>query len=287
MCRFSFYLGRPIVLSSLVTEPAHSVVHQSFQSREREDPINADGFGVAWYAPEHSPDPAVFKSVNPAWSNRNLHDLARVVASHCILAHVRAATQQLEVSEVNCHPFTRGPFAFMHNGDAGGFRKWRRQLLAHLSPESFDAIHGTTDSEHLFALLFDEIRRRNGEVPSVDTMADALRLTIDRVLRLARECEAEEHFYLNLVLTDGASAVACRFTTDSPANADSLYLNEGMRYVCESGVCRMLASPDEPGAVIVSSEPLSEDPGWHEIPVNALVKISRDRSVTIEQCGVG
>ena len=95
MCRFTFYLGRPIRLSSLITDPSHSVIRQSFQAQEREEPLNGDGFGVAWYAPEHSDEPAVFKSVTPAWSNRNLRDLARVVASHCILAHVRAATQQL------------------------------------------------------------------------------------------------------------------------------------------------------------------------------------------------
>ena len=40
---------------------------------------------------------------------------------------------------------------------------------------------------------------------------------------------------------------------------------------------------DETGhAVLVASEPLSDDPGWREVPANHLVRIEPDRSVRIE-----
>ena len=52
MCRFTFYQGEPIRLSALVTEPEHSLINQSFDSREGEEPLNGDGFGVVWYVPE-------------------------------------------------------------------------------------------------------------------------------------------------------------------------------------------------------------------------------------------
>ena len=29
MCRFALYLGQPILVSSLVTEPTNSIIHQS------------------------------------------------------------------------------------------------------------------------------------------------------------------------------------------------------------------------------------------------------------------
>ena len=173
MCRFTFYLGESIPLSQLVTEPVHSLIHQSFHSDEREEPLNGDGFGLAWYI-EESNEPALFRSVTPAWSNRNLRELARVTRSHCMLAHVRAATQVLEVSETNCHPFKQGQYTMMHNGDVGGFTAMRRALLNGLGEKAFRSIHGSTDSEHLFALFLDELERAGPGAGGFEVMADTL-----------------------------------------------------------------------------------------------------------------
>ena len=297
MCRFTFYKGRPLPLSALLTEPEHSLIHQSFHAREREEPLNGDGFGVAWYAEGHD-EPALFRSVTPAWSNQNLRELSRVTASHCVLAHVRAATQGLQVGEPNCHPFRRDRMAFMHNGDIGGFAAIRRPLIEMLSDGSFDAIHGTTDSEHFFALLCDEMAATGGAFDSRG-MADAFNRTIARVLALVRRHAPGEHIYLNAVVTNGQAAMACRFTTDDPANADSLYTNRGRRYVCEDGVCRMLdpvgqqaglsdtggrnqAAETNGSAIMVSSEPLSGDSGWETVPVNHLVRIEPNLTMTTE-----
>ena len=35
MCRFAMYLGPPIQLSALVTEPSNSIIHQSYDAQER------------------------------------------------------------------------------------------------------------------------------------------------------------------------------------------------------------------------------------------------------------
>ena len=281
MCRFTFYMGRPIFLSSLVTEPSHSIIRQSFESNERDEPLNGDGFGVAWYARGVDERPAVFRSVTPAWSNRNLIDLARVVSSPCILTHVRAATQALQVSESNCHPFRHGRYAFMHNGDIGGFRKIRRRLLASLPQERFDGIEGSTDSEHLFAVILDELLETD-DLDPIDAMSAAVRSAMRRVLTLVEEEAPGELCYVNLVLTDGMGAVACRFTTDLPEHADSLYLNHGMRYICHDGVCQMVNPEGGEGAVIISSEPLSDGPGWTAVPPNHLVRVHIDNTVEIQ-----
>jgi ergothioneine biosynthesis protein EgtC len=281
MCRFTFYKGKPLMLSALLTEPEHSLIHQSFHARERDEPLNGDGFGVAWYADGHE-EPALFRSVTPAWSNQNLRELSRVTASHCVLAHVRAATQGLQVGEPNCHPFRRDRFAFMHNGDIGGFAAIRRPLLEKLSDDSFNAIRGTTDSEHFFALLCDEMLKTDAGAGS-GGMAGALNRTISTVLALVREHAPGEHIYLNAVVTDGHAAVACRYTTDEPANADSLYTNRGRRYVCEGGVCRMLDPGEQNGsAVMVSSEPLSADGGWDAVPVNYLLRVEPNLGLSLE-----
>ena len=72
MCRFAIYLGNEIAVRTLVTEPKNSIIHQSFHSHEYVEPLNGDGFGIAWYPTDATQDPAVFKSMMPAWSNRCL-----------------------------------------------------------------------------------------------------------------------------------------------------------------------------------------------------------------------
>jgi len=271
MCRFVFYHGPPLLLSALLTEPRHSLIRQSFQSAERSEPLNGDGFGVAWYAPEVSAEPATFKMITPAWNDRNLVDLARVVKSRTILAHVRAATQVRAVSEANCHPFRSGPWAFMHNGDVGGFHRIRRALMRQLSDRAFDVIEGTTDTEHAFALFLDEVGHR--PTRDVEELFAALTRTMARLVALAAEHAPGEPSYLNLAVTDGVHSVVTRYTTEDGYAGESLYVDRGRRYVCENGACRMVAPDDAGGAVIVSSEPLSDDPGWEAVPRNHAVLI--------------
>ena len=48
MCRFLAYRGTPIKLDKLLYRPKNSLINQSFRAREREEPLNGDGFGVGW-----------------------------------------------------------------------------------------------------------------------------------------------------------------------------------------------------------------------------------------------
>ena len=277
MCRFTFYMGAPISLGSLITEPTHSLIKQSFSSKERSEPLNGDGFGVAWYANDDD-EAAVFRSITPAWNNGNLQDLSRVTNSGCIVAHVRAATQGLGVSEFNCHPFKSNNLTFCHNGDIGGFEKVRRPLVNSLSDDAYDSIKGSTDSEHLFALVLDQLRRQSNK-KSIDTMANAMQDAVEIVNGLMLEHAPGRYCYLNLVLTDGKEAVVCRYTSDQSDKASSLYISQGRQYVCEEGVCSMLGDSND-NAVIVSSEPLSDDASWQEVPVNHMLLIDRNLTVT-------
>lgn len=285
MCRFTLYLGPPIAISSLITEPAHSLIRQSFASNEREEPLNGDGFGIAWYVPSMSAEPATFRSVSPAWSNRNLLELCRVTTTHCLLAHVRAATRGVPVTETNCHPFTNGCFAMMHNGDVGGFAQLRRRIISELTDASFHALQGSTDSEHLFCMFLDEHRKANSAATTAQSMALAAERMLRRVVSYARELGASEPSYLNLAISDGRHAVAARCTTDPRERADTLYVHSGRRYVCEGGVCRMIEPGEGVGrTLIISSEPLSDDSGWEAVPVNHLVIVGEDRQPVYRAC---
>jgi predicted glutamine amidotransferase len=279
MCRFTMYLGPTIRLSSLVVEPRHSIIDQSFHSKGQEEPLNGDGFGIAWYVPDVDREPALFRSVTPAWNNTNLLELARVVQSPLIFAHVRAATKLGGQSEANCHPFRKGRHAFMHNGDIGDFARVRRPLLNSLSDDAFDSIHGNTDSEHLFGLVIDELAQTNSS--GAEHLAAAMQAAVARIVELCREHGQGEHSYLNLALSDGESAVACRFTTEPGYDGESLFVHTGRVYVCHGGVCRMLSPERGRGCVLVSSEPLSEDPGWDPLPRNSIVVVSKDGTIDV------
>src|SRR4029450_5930342 len=105
MCRWLAYSGSPILLEELLYKPAHSLIDQSMHSRLGATTTNGDGVGVGWDTGER--DPGVSGAVGPAWSDRNLRELAGHVASPLFLAHIRASTGTA-VQQTNCHPSAMG-----------------------------------------------------------------------------------------------------------------------------------------------------------------------------------
>jgi glutamine amidotransferase len=272
-------MGDPLSLADLVTRPENSLINQSVRARERPEPLNGDGFGLAWYVDGHEV-PARFRALTPAWSNANLDELARVTSSRCILAHVRAATSgNFEVSESNCHPFRRGRYAFMHNGHIPAFQRIRRALMSRLSDEGFQGIRGTTDTEHVFALVAEHLPGPESESSSA-LLGAALSRGIREVHELLAEHAPGTHCYLNLVLSDGKHAAACRYSSD-PDYIDSLYLNTGSAYRCAGDRCWMEPGSGAARAILVSSEPLNEGPRWQPVPRNHMALVDHDLSVTV------
>jgi glutamine amidotransferase len=275
MCRLMLYLGPETRLSSLIIEPTHSLIRQSTHSREREEPLNGDGFGIGWYSPDHTTEPAVFRSITPAWNNRNLQNLARVVASDCVLAHVRAATQSSGVNEANCHPFRWRQYLCMHNGDVGSFRVVRRKLLESVCDEAFGNVYGSTDSEHFFALFIDSLLD-SVEIDPAMRMARALARAISRTLDLVHEAGSVDASYLNVAISDGDCAVVSRFTDEKDGAPESLYYFTGELYPTVPSL-RRTEGKRGGHAVTVSSERLTADPGWTEVPSGQIIILRRDR----------
>ncbi len=278
MCRFVFYRGAPIRLSALITDPVHSIIHQSYHSKEREEPLNGDGFGIAWYAPEETNRPAIFKDVSPAWNNQNLANLASVVRSPCFIAHIRAATPGLPVSRLNCHPFSWDRFAFAHNGEIGGFHSMRRQIQSGLNDEAFGVLRGSTDSEHLFALFANQyLRSASGS--RLEAMAAAVMQAIKTVETARNEHGITAPSLLNLVLTDGELSVITRYISPGERKPHSLYLHTGAAYECVDGICHMRDRSESGNTVLVASEPLSHDDGWKRVTENSMLLIDSESTV--------
>lgn len=274
MCRLLVYRGRETLLADLLTRPEQSLIRQSFKAREREEPLNGDGFGVGWYAGDLDPVPGVFTSTRPAWSNRNLHRLADKIRSTCVFAHVRAASPGARVSEANCHPFRHGRFLWMHNGWIPDFKKIHRRLRNRLSDEYYDMIEGTTDSEYAFALFLHRLRKHRNDY-ELDTLRHTMARTIRDLAKLHAESGTGEPAYFNFALTDGENIVASRHVTDPSQAPQTLYIARGRHFGCSEGVYDMLPAEDRVEAVIIASEPLTDDhEAWAPVPPGHLVTVS-------------
>src|SRR3954447_21308673 len=106
------YLGEAkIPLSSLVLEPEHSLLIQSYAPKEMmSGVVNADGFGTGWYVPEVDEKPAVYRSNAPIGSDRSFASLAPKVRSTTVFAAVRSATPGLPAEESGVPPSASGPY---------------------------------------------------------------------------------------------------------------------------------------------------------------------------------
>lgn len=280
MCRLMAYKGTPIIIDELLYKPKNSLINQSIDAKELEEPLNGDGFGIGWYTPEINNEPATFVSLNPAWSNRNLKNLAPKIKTGCMLAHVRAASVG-EVSESNCHPFQYKTFLMAHNGGVEDFPSIKRELRSTLSDELYNWIKGQTDSEHLFAFLINRVLNENKSLTS-DSVADAFEFTFKYLKTLMTKHGVHEEAYLNMVVTNGEFIVGTRYVTDPNQEPLTLYHSEGSRFVVEDGVTRLEAPKDDDQAVLVVSEKLTDGDHWTMIPKNHFVIVENNLNVRIK-----
>src|SRR3954452_17016972 len=89
VCRWLAYSGSPVLVEDLLYKPEHSLIVQSMHATMGAEPTNGDGFGVGWYGVTDTP--GLFRSIEPAWNDRNLPDLAGHIYSPRVFAHIRAA----------------------------------------------------------------------------------------------------------------------------------------------------------------------------------------------------
>jgi ergothioneine biosynthesis protein EgtC len=263
------YLGQTTLLHNILEKPEHSLVVQSYQPKEMTGGIlNADGFGIGWYDLERQSTPFTYKNVLPIWSDINLTHLSHYIESSCMLANVRSATPGQPVDLSNCQPFSHGQLLGIHNGYIENFRaSLYRPMRQELADRYYQAIGGTTDSEHIFALLWHNMQRS----PSF-SLAEALQNTLMQILRWSRDYGVRVS--LNLVLSDGKQLVACRCASYAPA--PSLYW-------LQSDSWQDAAHRKFPNSVVVASEALFADKAWISFPENSILSVSPDLSTEIQQ----
>ncbi|MFF8912999.1 ergothioneine biosynthesis protein EgtC [Streptomyces sp. NPDC015032] len=238
MCRHIAYLGPSVALGELLTRPPHGLVRQSWAPRhQHHGTVNADGFGVGWYA-DGDPVPGRYRRAGPVWGDRTFADLARVVRSTALLAAVRDATEAGADGEAAAAPFAAGRLLFSHNGAVRGWPDSLAPLAAALSPAELLALTARCDSALIWAL----VRHR---LADGDELPQAVADTVLDVAAAAPESR------LNLLLVDGTTIVATAW-------GDTLW------YLAEPGL-----------RTVVASEPYDDDPRWRTVPDRTLLTATR------------
>jgi glutamine amidotransferase len=130
MCRHLAYLGPEEPLGRLLVEPPHSLYRQSWAPRrQRYGTVNADGFGVGWYA-EHDPAPARYRRAGPIWADLSFADA----------------------------PYASGPWLFSHNGAVKGWPGSLASLATALPPAELLSMEARNDSAFVWALVLNRLR---------------------------------------------------------------------------------------------------------------------------------
>ena len=254
MCRWLAYSGSPVLLEDLLLKPEHSLIDQSLHSRMGATTTNGDGFGVGWYGVGETP--GVFRSVEPAWNNRNLEDLAAHVESSLVFAHIRAATGTA-IQETNCHPFRHGRWLWMHNGLVRDFATVKRDLAFAVEPSLYPRIEGATDSELFFYLAL--------TFGLEDDPPAAVARAVGLIEETGRRHGVEHPIQMTIATTDGSTVWAFRYSSEGSSR--SLFFSTRVdtlrQQYPDNPVFQRLSDESR----IVVSEPLSDLAGaWHEVP---------------------
>jgi glutamine amidotransferase len=240
VCRHLAYLGPPVPIRTLLVDPPHSLLRQSWAPRRQQHgTVNADGFGVGWYA-DGDPIPARYRSDRPMWSDTSFADVARVVRTRALLGAVRSATPGMPYTVGAAAPFAAGRYLFSHNGVVPGWPQQVAMIAGGLTLADLARVmsmEAATDSALLWALA-----QRH-----LDDGASAAQ-ALAAVVRLAASTAGGR---LNLLLTDGDQIAATAFGDTLCWRADDRGL-------------------------VVASEPYDDEPGWVTVPDRSLLVATPD-----------
>ncbi len=234
MCRHLAYVGPPVTLSSLVIEPAHGLLVQSYAPSDMRGggTVNADGFGAGWY-PGPGADAVRYRSASPIWTDGSFAAVAAATRSTGLLAAVRSATIGMPVTAPAAAPFAEGRWLFSHNGVVRGWPGSVAAAARELPVTDLLTLDAPTDAALLWALVRDRLRR--GAAPGA---------ALGNVV--VAGAAAAPGSRLNLLLTDGTGIWATAW----------------------DHALSVRAADD---AALVASEPLDDPETWTKVPDRHLV----------------
>ena len=254
MCRWLAYSGSPVRLEELLLKPKHSLIDQSLHSKLGAETTNGDGFGVGWYGVGDTP--GVFRSVEPAWNDRNLRDLAAHIESPLVFAHIRASSGS-PIQQTNCHPFRHGRWLWMHNGLVRDFHEVKRDLVLAVDPSLYPEIEGSTDSEVFFFLAL--------TLGLEDDPPSAVARAVGLIEDTGRRHGVEHPIQMTVATTDGTRLWAFRYSSEGASR--SLFFSTDVRRLREQHPELPVLELVSDESRLVVSEPLGDvADAWNEVP---------------------
>ncbi len=265
MCRWVAYSGSPVRIEELLYKPKHSLIDQSLHSRLGAETTNGDGFGIGWYGVGDTP--GVFHSVEPAWNDRNLRDLAAHVDSPLIFAHIRASSGS-PIQQTNCHPFRYGNWLWMHNGLIREFHQVKRDLVFAVDPSLYPSIEGSTDSEVFFFLAL--------TFGLEDDPPAAVERAVGLIEETGRRHGVEHPIQMTVATTDGRRVWAFRYSSEGKSR--SLFYSTDVTTLRHQHPDNPVLHDLSAETRLVVSEPLGDLAGaWNEVPESSYGVIEEGR----------
>jgi predicted glutamine amidotransferase len=216
-------------------------IQYSFREWKHRGKSNRHGYGFAYWGDGRWQLVKEASSLYEAGLDQTDEVLA--ARSHLFLAHVRYATVGAQDGS-NTHPFVASlrerSLVFAHNGTVEGIHaRSLRELEA----------GGTTDSEHAFLWLLESLE----DVPDGD-FARRLKALGDEVRSLGR---------FNFLLSDGSALWAYAHDRLHFIERRPPYGGELVRFKDDGYAIGLkdVKNPEE-RAVLIATEPLTDEPGW-------------------------
>lgn len=254
VCRWLAYSGSPIRIEELLYRPAHSLIDQSLHSQLGAETTNGDGFGLGWY--DDAGRAGLFRSVEPAWSDVNLRELAAHVTSRTVFAHIRASSGS-PVQQTNCHPFRYENRLWMHNGLIREFDRVKRELVLDVDPSLYPRIEGSTDSEVLFFLAL--------TYGLMDDPVPAVERAVGFVEAVGHAHGIEHPIQMTVATTAGETVHAFRYSSERSSR--TLYFSTAVDALRRLYPSNPLFQRLDDETRLVVSEPLGPlADAWNEMP---------------------
>lgn len=293
MCRLLGYLGAPVLLEELIVLPDNALIRQATDAQMLAM-LNLAGYGLAAWDPGMAqPElPFTFHSTQVAVLDTNLRAVAKKLRVGALVAHLRGVAHDgsAVVNQQSCHPFAMAgsPLVLAHNGDLHDFGQMRFDLTRYIKPEIARRMTSLIDSAFLHALVLSQL-----DDPAGPFTCDEIHRAVEGALAVVRKVRSEHGIdrssSVNLMVSDGRSLVATRFTYDfgkfdKPAMQGAVeFLSQwytyGDAYRFADGEWKMVGTSGQ--STLVASEPLTRDVStWIEVPEYAALLVDRESGAT-------
>jgi glutamine amidotransferase len=293
MCRLLGYLGEPVLLEELIVAPDNALIRQATDAQMLAM-LNLAGYGLAGWNEEMAEPhlPLLFHSTQVAVLDNNLRTLAKKLRVGTLVAHLRGVAHDgsAVVNQQSCHPFAMpgSPLVLAHNGDLHGFAQMRFELAQFVKPAVAQRMTSLIDSAFLHALVLSQV-----DDPAGPFTCDEIHRAVEDALAIVRKVRREQGIdhssSVNLMVSDGRSLVATRFTYDfglfdqpkmqGAVEFLSQWYTYGDEYRFADGEWKMIGEGGQ--STLVASEPLTRDVStWIEVPEYSALLVDRESGRT-------